>query len=68
MTSSVCSEGRIDNMNDFKPGVETILLLFSDQRASTVYELPWYKMSLQWVEPILRQVRCRKYPRATSGF
>ena len=56
MTCTACFAGRIDNMNDFKPGVETILLLFSDQRASTVYELPWYEMSLQWVKPILEQV------------
>lgn len=55
-------------MKEFKPGVETILLMFSNQRASRVFKLPWYEKSRSWVEPILQQARLRGQPAAPLGL
>ena len=50
-------EGREDNMSKFKPGVETVLLIFSDQKATEVFRFPWYERLRPLVEPIVEQVR-----------
>lgn len=44
-------------MQKFKPGVETMILLFSDRAASRVFTFPWYYRFAAVVEPLLRQVR-----------
>ncbi len=43
-------------MQKFKPGVEPMILLFSDRAASRVFTFPWYYRFAAVVEPLLRQV------------
>lgn len=40
----------------FKPGVEGILLLFSDNEGNTVYEFPMYRQLRDELEPLLTEV------------
>ena len=49
-------EGRTGNLQKFKHGVDTIVLMFSDQDASRVFRFPWYDRFRPHVEPILEQV------------
>jgi len=48
--------GRKNNMDKFKPGVEGIVLIFSDGDGNVVYEFPFYKVLRQDLEPLLLEV------------
>ena len=48
--------GREDNMSRFKPGVETVILVFSDQKGEATFRFPWYEKLKPLVEPIVEQV------------
>ena len=50
-------EGRTSNMAQFKPGVQAIILMFSNQKATQVFRFPWYDRLKPLVEPIVRQAR-----------
>ncbi|GIL43818.1 hypothetical protein Vafri_1420 [Volvox africanus] len=49
-------DGRKDNMNKFKPGVEALYMVFSDQSTEHVYRFPYYDYFKSAIEPILEQV------------
>ena len=51
-------EGRQDNMSKFKPGVETVILVFSDQKGEVLFRFPWYEKLKPLVEPIVEKVTC----------
>ena len=51
-------EGRQDNMSNFKPGVETVILVFSDQKGEVLFRFPWYEKLKPLVEPIVEKVTC----------
>jgi hypothetical protein len=57
--SNAYFEGREDNMDKFKPGVETVILMFSDQKATKVFRFPWYEKLRPLVEPIVQKVSCQ---------
>lgn len=48
--------GRHDVMERFKPGVESIVLIFSDRDANEVYEFPFYSRMAHALEPLLVEV------------
>jgi hypothetical protein len=48
--------GRNQNMDRFKPGVEGIVLLFSDNEGKQVYMFPHYETFRQELEPLLLEV------------
>ena len=50
-------DGRARNLNEFKPGARSVMLVFSDQHGGGVLRFPWYDRFKQWVEPWLVQVR-----------
>lgn len=43
-------------MDKFKPGVEGIVLLFSDNEGNVVYEFPMYQTMREELEPLLLEV------------
>jgi hypothetical protein len=43
-------------MDKFKPGVEGIVLLFSDNEGTVVYEFPMYQALKEELEPLLLEV------------
>lgn len=49
-------DGRARNLNEFKPGARSVMLVFSDQHGGGVLRFPWYDHFKQWVEPWLVQV------------
>ncbi|KAG2501830.1 hypothetical protein HYH03_000329 [Edaphochlamys debaryana] len=49
-------DGRKDNMNKFKPGVEALVMVFSDQSTEHVYRFPYYDYFKDLIEPILEQI------------
>ncbi|GLC58284.1 hypothetical protein PLESTB_001341600 [Pleodorina starrii] len=49
-------DGRKDNMNKFKPGVEALYMVFSDQSTEHVYRFPYYDYFKSAVEPLLEQI------------
>ena len=44
-------------MQRFKPGVDGIVLLFSDQDGRDVYTFPYYEIFAPVLEPLLFEVR-----------
>ena len=56
--SNAYFEGRETNMDKFKPGVETVILIFSDQKATKVFRFPWYERLKPLLEPIVEKVSC----------
>lgn len=62
--SNAVFDGRSGNMQKFKPGVEAVILMFSDRAAETIYTFPWYHRFKAAIEPLLRQVRCLICPDA----
>ena len=59
-------DGRSKNLNQFKPGARSIMLIFSDQDGSGVYRFPWYDRFKQWVEPWLEKVRAGSLLRSAA--
>lgn len=49
-------------LQKYKPGVETIHLIFSDQPGVRVFQFPWYQRYARQIEPILEQVCCHPQP------
>ncbi|GIL81892.1 hypothetical protein Vretimale_1469 [Volvox reticuliferus] len=49
-------DGRKDNMNKFKPGVEALYMVFSDQSTEHVYRFPYYDYFKSAIEPLLEQI------------
>ncbi|PNW88504.1 hypothetical protein CHLRE_01g032400v5 [Chlamydomonas reinhardtii] len=49
-------DGRKDNMAKFKPGVEALYMVFSDQSTEHVYRFPYYDYFKEAIEPILEKV------------
>jgi hypothetical protein len=43
-------------MDKFKPGVEGIVLMFSDNEGNNVYEFPYYSLLRDELEPLLLEV------------
>jgi hypothetical protein len=54
--SNVVMTGRTANMQRFKPGVDGIVLLFSDQDGRDVYKFPYYDVFAPLLEPLLVEV------------
>ena len=50
-------QGRSQNMQQYKPGSQEILLLFSARDGGVVFQFPLYKRLRHLIEPILLQVR-----------
>ncbi|KAK9811643.1 hypothetical protein WJX72_007577 [[Myrmecia] bisecta] len=48
--------GRDQNLDKYKPGVEHMHLVFSDQDGEKVYQFPWYTTYQDQIEPLLHQV------------
>lgn len=48
--------GRTSNMEKFKPGVEGMVLLFSDNGGEVVYQFPFYELFQFELEPLLKEV------------
>eukprot|EP00882_Tetradesmus_deserticola_P022102 GHRQ01023985.1.p3 GENE.GHRQ01023985.1~~GHRQ01023985.1.p3 ORF type:complete len:160 (+),score=78.05 GHRQ01023985.1:655-1134(+) len=48
--------GRNSNMDRFKPGVEGIVLLFSDNNGELVYQFPYYDYFKAELEPLLHEI------------
>lgn len=53
---NVAMNGRKNNQDRFKPGVEGIVLIFSDGEGNVVYEFPFYEVLRQELEPLLLEV------------
>ncbi|KXZ44217.1 hypothetical protein GPECTOR_71g578 [Gonium pectorale] len=49
-------DGRKDNMNKYKPGVEALYMVFSDQSTENVYRFPYYEYFKDVVEPLIEQI------------
>ncbi|GFR39810.1 hypothetical protein Agub_g302, partial [Astrephomene gubernaculifera] len=49
-------DGRKDNMDKFKPGVEALFMVFSDQSTEHVYRFPYYEYFKDVVEPLVEQI------------
>lgn len=47
----------MQNMEKFKPGVEGIVLIFSDNEGDKVYEFPYYTLLKAELEPLLLEVK-----------
>lgn len=54
---NVIMSGRNENMDRFKPGVEGIVLIFSDNNGKVVYEFPYFEVLRPELEPLLMEVR-----------
>lgn len=54
--SNAYMDGRQHNMHKFKPGVQTIHMIFSDQTATKVYRFPWWDRFEPVVQPIIDKV------------
>lgn len=55
--SNAWLSGRAKNLNQFKPGVLSIHLIFSDQDGKTVFEFPWYNSRFaKLLNPILTRL------------
>lgn len=50
-------DGRKDNMAQYKPGVEALFMVFSDQSTEHVYHFPYYSYFKDEIEPIVDAVR-----------
>ena len=50
-------QGRAQNTQQYKPGSQEILLLFSARDGGTVFQFPLYKQLRHLIEPIFFQVR-----------
>ena len=50
-------KGRMQNTQQYKPGSQEILLLFSARDGGPVYQFPLYKQLQHLIEPVLLQVR-----------
>ena len=48
--------GRTQNTQQYKPGSQEVLLLFSDREGGQVYQFPLYEQLKHVLEPILLQV------------
>ncbi|GFH23738.1 Asp_Arg_hydrox domain-containing protein, partial [Haematococcus lacustris] len=48
-------KGREDNMAQFKPGVRSMYLIFSDQSTAHAYHFPYYQYFQQEVQPLMQQ-------------
>eukprot|EP00775_Hariotina_reticulata_P013388 gene13388-13515_t len=53
---NVVMTGRTSNMERFKPGVEGMVLVFSDNLGQVVYEFPFYEVFRTELEPLLLEV------------
>ena len=60
-------KGRQDNMSKFKPGVETVILVFSDQKGEVMFRFPWYEKLKPLVEPIIEKVRRGVFLHGVNG-
>lgn len=49
-------DGRDANMKTFKPGVDAIMLIFSDNSGNHVYRFPFYYYFADVLEPILAEI------------
>ena len=47
----------------FKPGVEALFMIFSDQSTDNVYRFPYYNYFKDAIIPVVEQVRCAGGPR-----
>lgn len=54
--SNVVMSGRTANMDKFKPGVQGIVMLFSDRNGHVVYQFPYYDYFRAELEPLLNEV------------
>jgi hypothetical protein len=48
--------GRKENMDQFKPGVDSAILIFSDYAGRSVFKFPWYEKYETFLVPILGDV------------
>lgn len=55
-TSNVLVIGRDDNLNAIKPGVDSLMLMFSHQQSDQVFMFPYYDLLAQELEPLLSEV------------
>ena len=58
--------GRVDNTQQYKPGSQELLLLFSDRDGESVFQFPMYEELSNVLDPILLQVN-RLYPAVKSS-
>ena len=54
--SNAVMNGRNSNMERFKPGVDGMVLLFSDNNGEVVYQFPYYEYFKAELEPLLHEV------------
>jgi hypothetical protein len=54
--SNALIDGRQDNMVRFKPGVQAMMLLFSDQAGRRVFKFPYWDYFAAQMEPLLEEV------------
>lgn len=54
--SNALIDGRQDNMVRFKPGVQALMLLFSDQAGRRVFKFPYWDYFAAQMEPLLEEV------------
>ena len=48
--------GRKDNMDQFKPGVDSAIMIFSDFTGELVFKFPYYDRFEALIEPVLKSV------------
>ena len=49
-------EGRSENLEKYKPGVEDMILMFSHKQGGTRYRFPWYERYAKYIDALLEQV------------
>ncbi|WIA37366.1 hypothetical protein OEZ86_014294 [Tetradesmus obliquus] len=54
--SNAVMNGRNSNMERFKPGVDGMVLLFSDNNGEVVYQFPYYEYFKAELEPLLHEI------------
>lgn len=54
-------KGRMQNTQQYKPGSQELLLLFSDRDGKSMYQFPLYEQLRDVLEPILLQVILTRY-------
>lgn len=59
--------GRQQNQDKFKPGVEGIILLFSDNKGDVVYEFPAFSWLREELQPLLLEVSQPRADLTVSG-
>jgi hypothetical protein len=53
---NACLGGRKGNMDQFKPGVDSAILIFSDYNGRLVFKFPWFDKYEALLEPILTKL------------